>query len=336
MNITHRTDKSLLTTILHFLIRPFGSLISRPGKPLPAGSPRLHPPAKIEGTCTITERKVHDIYIYDITAKETEPIEGKIRRIYYIAGGSFCQPPSSSHWAFIAELSTRIPNAVVSVISPPLAPHSPAPVTFPHLLRLYISLMTTAAPGGDEIITFAGDSSGGNLVLSMVLAALKGDVTSIAPDSVMLISPVVDLRFTNPQIALLEKKDPLLRRRIEISTAKSWAGHWDLSDPLLSPLLVDEDTLGALRQRGVKVHGVTGGYDILTPDTLLFQEMCRKVAIEGEWLIWEGQMHCFPIAFGYGLRESVEGTDWIVGTLGKDRWGWDWRGDWDIRAGILG
>ena len=179
--------------------------------------------------------------------------------------------------------------------------------------------MTTASQTGNETITFAGDSSGGNLVLSMVLAALTEDALCATPDSVMLISPVVDLRFTNPQIALLEKKDPLLRRRVEISTAKSWAGEWELSDPRLSPLLVDEDTLRVLRQRGVKVHGVMGGYDILTPDTLLFRERCVEVGIEGEWLMWEGQMHCFPVAFRYGLRESVEGTEWIVGALSKNR-----------------
>ena len=92
----------------------------------------------------------------------------------------------------------------------------------------------------DEIISFAGDSFGGNLVLSLVLHALKEDPTMRYPGRIMLISPVVvHLRLTSPKIKDVESKDSVLRRNIEEKTANSCADSWDLADPRLSPLFAD-------------------------------------------------------------------------------------------------
>ena len=103
----------------------------------------------------------------------------------------------------------------------------------------------------------------------------------------MLISLVVDLRFTSPKIKDVESKDSVLRRNIEEKTAKSWADSWDLADLRLSPFLAD---VSILQERGVKVHGVTRGHDILTPDAILFREKCKIVGIDGEWLESDKQM----------------------------------------------
>ena len=92
----------------------------------------------------------------------------------------------------------------------------------------------------------------------------------------------MDLRFTNPKFQEVERYDPVLRLPIEIRTAKSWADSWDLSDSRLSPLLADLTILG---KRHVKIHCVTGGYDILTPDTLLpFERNVRQLRyVENGW-----------------------------------------------------
>ena len=329
MNITHRHDRTLPNALLQFLIQPFGHLISKPGKPLPAGSPHLKPHSSAARKCNITERRVEDIWIYDLVAKfphrDTSVGNGhsakRTRRVYYIAGGSFCMLPSPDHWRFLAALSTEIPHSVISIISAPLAPHSPAPVTFPHLVRLYKSLMTARSDvsrEGEETVSFMGDSSGGNLVLAVVLSALSEDPglsTMRAPDNLLLVTPVVDLRLCNSDIAEVEKKDPVLRRAIEVATAKSWAGSWDLSDGRLSPLLAD---ISILREREVKVHGVVGGFDLLAPDTISFLERCRDGGVKGEWLRWEKQIHCFPLAFSYRLPESVKGKEWIVDVLRRN------------------
>ena len=62
---------------------------------------------------------------------------------------------------------------------------------------------------------------------------------------------------------------------------------------------------------------MTGGYDILTPDGLLFRDRLVEAGVGGSWLHWEKQMHVFPLAWRYGLRESREAKDWCVDVLRK-------------------
>ena len=92
----------------------------------------------------------------------------------------------------------------INLLSPPLAPHSPAPVTYPQLLRLYKTLMTQSNEA-NESVCFAGDSSGANLVSSVVLNALRELPAIKPPGNVLLVSPVVDLSFTNPAVREVEK-----------------------------------------------------------------------------------------------------------------------------------
>ena len=321
IQVTKYDNRSHPTALLHFLVRPFGPLITGPGKPLPAGSPRLTPHASSKKRCNVSERCVKDIWVYDITAKSADIVptsdispSGKHRRIFYIAGGSFCMPPSSDHWKFLTALAERIPRCTISLLSPPLAPHSPAPATFPHLIQVFKSLLFQADEA-NETVVLMGDSSGANLVLSVTLALLHACDDSAkgeSPESLMLISPVVDLRFSNPDIKQVEHLDPVLRLNIEKRTAAQWAGDWPLGDWRLSPLLAD---LKVLRESGVKVHGITGGYDLLTPDSLLFRDNLEREGVVGTWLQWEKQMHCFPLAFTYRLPESVRGIDWVIEAL---------------------
>jgi acetyl esterase/lipase len=91
-----------------------------------------------------------------------------------------------------------------------------------------------------------------------------------------------------------------------------WKGDWDLSDPRISPILAD---LRAFRRAGIKVDGLTGGHDVLTPDALLFRDKLAESGVKGDWLQWEKQVHCFPFLFSYHIAEGVAGKDWILVTL---------------------
>lgn len=73
--------------------------------------------------------------------------------------------------------------------------------------------------------------------------------------------------------------------------------------------------LAALAARGVQLHGVTGGFDILTPDGLLLRGRLEEAGVRGKWLHWEKQMHVFPLAFRWGLKESREGKNWVLDVL---------------------
>ncbi|KAF1346293.1 alpha/beta hydrolase fold-domain-containing protein [Delphinella strobiligena] len=358
MHTTTRSDKSLPMSLLQTLIKPIGQKLITPKKAFPAGSAKLTPHKGARKKCQITERQVEGLWVYDLTSKasanqnqnrtpgtgtekgdaeDRRNRDGKTRRIYYFAGGAWQMPPSPEHWKFCAELSTKIPHSVISVVSYPLAPNSPADAAFPALEKFYAAIMSTTLStfpsgqaGGDvdgektsrsaeenEIITFAGDSAGGNIALALTVHMLTTYPQLRAPASLLLVSPVVDLRPQDARDSSLretQKHDPLLSLPYTNSAAEAWVGEMDPSDPRLTPLNAD---ISALASRGVKVFGITGGYDVLTPPALEFKEKCNEKGVEGEWLHWEGQMHCFPLAWVYGLKESREGKNWILDVLSR-------------------
>lgn len=323
IRITHRNERSSGTALAHFFTRRFRSQFGRPKKRSPEGSAKLKPLKIIYKTCAVSERKVCDIYIYDVIPRSIKDKAFK-KRIYYFCGGGWQSPPSPQHWQLCAKLARQMPETAISIVSYPLAPNNPAPVAFPWLLRLYRKLVQDAEEEGHKLI-FAGDSSGGNIVLSLVLEALREDEEKINsevvpkhtahPTAIMAISPSTDLTRSNPEIKRLRKVDPVLTPEFIYDTALAWKGDWNATDRRLTPLNAD---LSLLAKRGIKVHGVTGGYDILGPDAVLFRNKLDEAGVSGEWLEWERQMHCFVLTWPYGLREGREGVGWMIDVLKKE------------------
>lgn len=183
-----------------------------------------------------------------------------------------------------------------------------------HEPRLTLTKTTTRYFVPDEDVIFAGDSSGANLALSLVHNILSQNPRARVPSRIMLISPVVDMRNGNPDMAAVDKNDPLLSSKFTGEVARAYCGvETDPADPRVSPLLRDQTVLG---RRGVTVDGVIAGYDVLGPDARKLREKCQAQGVSGEWLEWEKMIHCFPLAFCYKfLPESNEAVDWILRRL---------------------
>lgn len=319
IRVTKRTDRSLYMWTLQHLIKPFGASIIKPRKEFPAGSPKLDLNKKAQKRCVVQERRVEETYIYGLSARVSasrgrEPAEKRQKKcVYYFAGGGWQMPTSSEHWCLCSEMAQQIPDATVSIVSYPLAPNSPAPAAFPHLMKLYHTILQEAEDA-DETVVFAGDSAGGNIILCLTLAALQQDPNARCPAALLAISPSTDLRRHNPDIKLLAKHDPILRVPFINASARAWYGDWDPCDTRVSPLYAD---VSVLAQRGVQVHGVVGRYDILSPDAVLMREKLNEAGVTGEWLDWEKQMHCFPLTWSYGLPEGKAAKEWMLDVLRK-------------------
>lgn len=245
IHVTKRDDRGVLMFMLMLVLRPISRFLLKPSSIQPLGSSRLKPPRSVRRHCSIIERQVEDIWIYDISTRATKASsknsEGKERhklRIFYFNGGAYQMPPSQEHWALARHIATHTPHTTVSVISYPLAPNTPAPKSFPMLVRLYHTLMREADQAG-ESVTFAGDSAGGNLAISIPLYVLSqpsrqpsplpspthedpshyddlsesskpdtakthspppppADHHVLAPKNILLICPSVDMRHVNP------------------------------------------------------------------------------------------------------------------------------------------
>lgn len=330
MEVDHRTDRSIYSVVLQALIRPFRPHLVAPKRTFPAGSPRLEYDKKIRGGVTVTERQQEDIWLYDMVAhgengggdddKNKKPAM-KRKLMYYIAGGGWQSPPSGQHWKFCGELARKVPGLVVTIVSAPLAPASPAATALPALRRLFAPVLGQGSGRGrddGEQVILAGDSSGANIVLSLAFDALsksKGEEDGAGtrqPMTLLIISPAVDLRPMEAeagQVKAVVRKDPVLTVGSHNSEAAAWAQGVDRAETCVSPAVAE---VGVLAAAGVRLVGVTGGHDMLTPAALGFRDACIGRGVAGAWLHWEGQMHCFPLAFMYGLPEAVGAKDWVV------------------------
>jgi acetyl esterase/lipase len=332
MEIDHRTDRSLLMAITHAVLRPFGPMITKMTNNEPAGSPKLNIAKHATTRAHVSHRTVAGVHIYDMTPKlphmgalkSSSSEKARRKRIYYFAGGGWRMPASADHWALTSKLAASCPDTTVSLVSYPLAPNSPAPESIPILLEL-LPILLNACAATNETAILAGDSAGGNLALALPLEMLRAATEEHDPNTppppmpahILVVSPSTDLRRCNPEIPIIERKDPLLRHEFVKATSETWRGSWPADDTRLSPLLLPLHVLRALSDRGVQVHGVTGGYDILTPDALLFRDRLVEAGVGGSWLHWEKQMHVYPVSWRYGLREARKAKDWMVEVINK-------------------
>lgn len=231
----------------------------------------------------------------------------------YFAGGGWQSPPSSQHWKFCAELVRQVPGLTVTLVSPPLAPSSPAAVTFPILTTYYRAALRQAVQDKERVV-LAGDSSGGNLALCLALHGLSDDDNLTKPHALLLISPAVDLRPTQIEGAIhaISLKDPVLTITSHDSEASTWAQGEDPAQSWISPITADRTTLS---ETAIHVIGVTGGWDILSPAALELRDSVQKTGGRGAWLHWEKQMHCYPLAFMYGIPEAKQSKEWVVDQL---------------------
>lgn len=322
IQISTRHDRSLFMFIIQMILRPFHNHVGRPGKKQPKGSITLKASPIGTRRCTVTHRTICDINVYDLQAKVAKNNEVK-KRVYYFCGGGWQSPPSSQHWGMCAKMAQDMSDTRVSLVSYPLAPNNPAPEAFPWLMRFYREIMEMADEQGEKVI-LAGDSSGGNIVLSLILEALReDDQQSETPGSkrrphpvaIFAICPSTDLTRSNPDIKKLEKDDPMLRYKFVKSTADRWRGDWDPADRRVTPANGD---ISLLAKYGIHVHGVTAGYDILSPDGLIFRKKLQEHGVQGQWLHWEKQIHCFVLTYPYGIREAKEGVEWVLDVLNAE------------------
>ncbi|OAP63723.1 hypothetical protein AYL99_02950 [Fonsecaea erecta] len=333
-------------------------------------------------------------------------------RIYYFCGGGFQSPPAPEHWRFLAQLTHDLdleparhhsnngpvvdndndndnsyqhaqdlhPDTEIELVlvSYPLAPTNPASESLRILRTWFAKVMDEAVERG-HTLSLMGDSSGGNVVLSLGFWAVQhygvtqseqqqqqvpcraespsadDDGDENRPDhrgtgarrtsnfplrSLISISGPTDLTNSNPEIRTADKLDCVLTAAMTREVAEVWTGNVDkrtstknqkngpsspshdptpLADPSVSPLLNPDAAFHALRGRGVAVHGVVGTHDVLAPDAVEFMRKCRRLGVRGRWLVWDGQMHCFPLAGGrLGIREGSEGREFVVGVIRRD------------------
>lgn len=205
------------------------------------------------------------------------------RTILYIHGGAWFQDPLDNHFEYVDLLANTLNAKVVMPIYPKI-PHRDYRTTFELLTKLYQHLINKIDDPNQMIIM--GDSAGGQIALAFAQQLKKDNEPQ--PSHIVLISPVLDATFSNPESQKYEQEDPMIGIEGSRYFVKLWAGDTPLDDYKLSPMYGDLEDLG-------HITITMGTKETLYPDAVKFSHMLNKKGINHEFIPGYSLFHIYPI-----------------------------------------
>lgn len=221
--------------------------------------------------------------------------------ILFLHGGAYVLQPLMGHFTLVNKIAQAIDAKVVFPIYPK-APKHQFRETYEKLEKVYRELLEEHT--NPNSIIFMGDSAGGGL--SLGFAIYLKELSLPQPKELVLFSPWVDIATDNPEIALYEPFDPILKQSGIHEVAKLWAGD-DLKQPLVSPLFGDLSGLG-------RISIYIGTHDILYPDNRLLHEKLLKEGIEHRYIEREKMNHVYV---GLPIKEARKDIQELIEELKK-------------------
>lgn len=222
---------------------------------------------------TIETREVGGVACDVVTHAEHD------RRIVYFHGGAFClgAPSGYRNWLTHLAVATR---AELVVPDYRLAPEHPFPAAPDDALSVWKAANATA---------MMGDSAGANLTLATTIRAR--DDGAKTPESIMLISPWIDLDHTGETLKTNAEKDPLVREGDSRAHAALYFGKTSPRDPRVSPLFAD---LRGLPRTYVQV----GKDEALLDDARRFDVRAKEAGVDVKTDLFDGVFHVWHFFAG--------------------------------------
>jgi monoterpene epsilon-lactone hydrolase len=237
--------------------------------------------------------------------------------ILYLYGGGYVLGSPKSRRKTAGHLAVAS-NARVLIPAYRIGPENPFPAAVDDAINAYKWLLTQGADPSRIVV--AGDSAGGGLAFSTLLAARRRGLPMCA--GIVAISPWTDLTCSGESFVARASADLICAREALLKMAGWYLAGSDPRQELASPLFADFAGLPP-------ILCLVGADEVLLDDTL---RLVRKAAIEGvdaTAVVAAGMQHIYPIwagAFpeadaaiamiGDWVRERTRGETTRTGTTG--------------------
>lgn len=199
--------------------------------------------------------------------------------ILYFHGGGFVMGSINTHRELAAKLSEAA-NTRVLLFDYRLAPENPFPAALEDSISVYKWLISEGF--SPEKIVFGGDSAGGGLVISTLLA-LKNTKEPL-PAASFCISPWTDLHQSGGSFESRKNVDPLINPIVSKAMITDYAGEADLKEPLISPIFGDLRDLPPMR-----IH--VGTDEVLYDDAVRLHDLAIKANVDCSIFVGEKMFH---------------------------------------------
>ncbi|MEO5328685.1 MAG: alpha/beta hydrolase [Magnetococcus sp. THC-1_WYH] len=233
------------------------------------------------------------------------------RVVLYCHGGGYYNCSLGTHRAFVARLALAL-KARVLQFDYRLAPEHPFPAAVADSLKVYRWLLSQAVD--PTSIMIAGESAGGNLVMTTLLGAKNGGLA--LPACAVCLSPHVDFTFSGKSIRdnaeselLYTLKELEWTREIYLGDRASDNQLW--KDAMVSPMMADLSGLPPLL-----IH--VDDTEMLRDDGVTLAARANLAGVVTELRVWEGLFHAFALVSmipeaGRVLKE--------IAVFGEKHWG---------------
>lgn len=241
------------------------------------------------GTFVKTPKAVQmqTMHLAGIRTLQITPDQRKGQRVVlYLHGGGFVVGGFGSHRKLAGWVAAAT-RAAVFLPDYRLAPENPYPAARDDVLASYKALLEAGHQAANILI--AGDSAGGGLSLSLLLAIRDAGLPQ--PAAAVLLSPWVDLSLTNPTIDAIAERDDLLTRAWLTLGADCYAGKTNRTDPGCSPIQAELNALPPILLQ-------VGSDEVLLGDSVALNEKATAAGVDVRFQKYADAGHVFQLHAG--------------------------------------
>lgn len=255
--------------------------------------------AKIPEGVTVIEEDIEGMKSEWIAPIGSDPT----KVIMYVHGGGYVSGSCLDHRAFVSKFakSCAYTNLVYEYR---LAPEFPFPAALDDSVTIYKALLAKGYSNDNIII--AGESAGGGLAFALLLALKEQNIA--LPAAGVAISPWTDLTCSGESYHT-KNKVSLAPMNSWLVFSKHYAGNYDLTNPLISPLFGDLRGLPPL-------YINSGTSDELYDDGERFYKKALEQGVDIAFKSGEQMVHCYPF-FSPAFKEAKEAMDEICSFIAK-------------------
>ncbi len=241
-------------------------------------------------------------------AEWLEPAGAQDAVVLYLHGGGYCIGSLATHRPLAGRIAAAAGCRVVT-LDYGLAPEHPFPAAVDDACAAYRQLLADGAVPGRMAV--AGDSAGGGLAVSLLLALRAGGTP--LPAALVCLSPWVDLTQSSPAYDDRAQSDPMVTKIGLDEMAAAYLKDTDPRTALASPLFGDLDGLPPVR---IEV----GEDEVLFDDATGLAERLRLAGVDVSLVVWPDLIHvfqAFPAELIPEAGASIDGVgDFLRAHLG--------------------
>ena len=223
------------------------------------------------------------------------------KHILYLHGGAYVQCFNIFHWRFLAALM-KSTGCTITAPDYPLAPRYTYKDSFIMVTALYKQLTAQFAPGN---LTLMGDSAGGGFAFALAQEIKRENGPQ--PQSIVLLSPWLDITLSNPEINRLSQIDPFLDKESLRQAGNLYAGELATDHYLLSPINGSLEGLG-------KISLFVGSNELIVADARKLKILAEARGLSLNYFEYADMVHAWMFL---NLPESKKARQQIANLIAE-------------------